>query len=44
VNHSFSAVVAKLFELGVPAQQWASEPWHLQTLDEQAEQAEQKQK
>ena len=33
---SFSAVVAKLFELGVPPSQWAtSEPWLLQTLDEQ---------
>ncbi|KAF7315776.1 Peroxidase [Mycena indigotica] len=32
----FSAVVAKLFELGVPASQWVSpEPWTLQTLDEQ---------
>ncbi|KAJ7694257.1 heme peroxidase [Mycena olivaceomarginata] len=32
----FSAVVAKLFELGVPTQQFvASEPWLLKTLDEQ---------
>ncbi|CAK5265493.1 unnamed protein product, partial [Mycena citricolor] len=32
----FSAVVAKLFELGVPAEQWASsEPWTMKTLDEQ---------
>ncbi|KAJ7282899.1 heme peroxidase [Mycena rebaudengoi] len=32
----FSAVVAKLFELGVPPQQWASpEPWTMKTLDEQ---------
>jgi cytochrome c peroxidase len=33
---SFSAVVAKLFELGVPTQQFvASEPWVMKTLDEQ---------
>ncbi|KAF7357697.1 Peroxidase [Mycena venus] len=32
----FSAVVAKLFELGVPTQQFvASEPWLMKTLDEQ---------
>ncbi|KAJ7680685.1 heme peroxidase [Mycena polygramma] len=32
----FSAVVAKLFELGVPTQQFvASEPWTMKTLDEQ---------
>ncbi|KAJ7141426.1 heme peroxidase [Mycena epipterygia] len=32
----FSAVVAKLFELGVPTQQFvASEPWIMKTLDEQ---------
>ncbi|KAJ7495860.1 heme peroxidase [Mycena galericulata] len=32
----FSAVVAKLFELGVPTQQFVSaEPWHMKTLDEQ---------
>ncbi|KAI0798538.1 cytochrome c peroxidase [Irpex lacteus] len=32
----FSAAVAKLFELGVPSQQWASpEPWLLPTIDEQ---------
>ncbi|KAJ7693350.1 heme peroxidase [Mycena rosella] len=32
----FSAVVAKLFELGVPTQQFvAPEPWFLKTLDEQ---------
>ncbi|KAJ7594524.1 heme peroxidase [Mycena floridula] len=32
----FSAVVAKLFELGVPADQWVSpEPWVMKTLDEQ---------
>ncbi|KAG6820276.1 hypothetical protein H0H93_002888 [Arthromyces matolae] len=32
----FSAVVAKLFELGVPEQQWVSkEPWTMKTLDEQ---------
>lgn len=32
----FSAVVAKLFELGVPTQQFAtSEPWTLPTVDEQ---------
>lgn len=36
---SFSAAVAKLFELGVPSQQWAtSDPWIMQTLDEQSEQ------
>jgi len=34
----FSAVVAKLFELGVPTQQFvASEPWLMKTLDEQKE-------
>jgi len=33
----FSKVVAKLFELGVPTQQFAtSEPWIMKTLDEQA--------
>ncbi|KAJ7058569.1 heme peroxidase [Mycena amicta] len=31
----FSAVVGKLFELGVPAAQWTAEPWSLKTLDEQ---------
>ncbi|KAK7033326.1 peroxidase [Favolaschia claudopus] len=32
----FSAVIAKLFELGVPTQQFAtSEPWFMKTLDEQ---------
>ncbi|KAJ7497649.1 heme peroxidase [Mycena latifolia] len=32
----FSAVVAKLFELGVPTQQFVSpEPWVMKTLDEQ---------
>ncbi|KAJ7077265.1 heme peroxidase [Mycena belliarum] len=32
----FSAVVAKLFELGVPTQQFATpEPWQMKTLDEQ---------
>nr|GAT58905.1 predicted protein [Mycena chlorophos] len=32
----FSAVIAKLFELGVPATQWVSpEPWSMKTLDEQ---------
>ncbi|KAF8199796.1 heme peroxidase [Mycena galopus ATCC 62051] len=32
----FSAVVAKLFELGVPTQQFVTaEPWHMKTLDEQ---------
>ncbi|KAJ6498927.1 heme peroxidase [Mycena sanguinolenta] len=32
----FSAVVAKLFELGVPTQQFpTSEPWVMKTLDEQ---------
>jgi cytochrome c peroxidase len=32
----FSKVVARLFELGVPATQWVtSEPWHMKTLDEQ---------
>ncbi|KAI0084899.1 cytochrome c peroxidase [Irpex rosettiformis] len=32
----FSAAVSKLFELGVPTQQWAtSEPWLLPTIDEQ---------
>ncbi|KZP34409.1 class II peroxidase [Athelia psychrophila] len=33
----FSAVVAKLFELGVPTAQFASDPWELKTLDEQKE-------
>jgi cytochrome c peroxidase len=33
----FSSVVAKLFELGVPTQQFTtSEPWIMKTLDEQA--------
>ncbi|KAF7983825.1 hypothetical protein HWV62_19083 [Athelia sp. TMB] len=31
----FSAVVHKLFELGVPTAQFASDPWELKTLDEQ---------
>ncbi|EJD52802.1 cytochrome c peroxidase [Auricularia subglabra TFB-10046 SS5] len=32
----FSAAFAKLMELGVPSQQWATpEPWELKTLDEQ---------
>ena len=31
---SFSAVIAKLFELGVPESQWAtSEPWIFASLD-----------
>jgi cytochrome c peroxidase len=35
---SFSAAAAKLFELGVPPQQWATaEPWLMQSLDEQKE-------
>lgn len=34
----FSAVVAKLFENGVPTSQWASpEPWTMPTVDEQKE-------
>ena len=33
---SFSAAVAKLFELGVPTQQFVSaEPWIMPTVDEQ---------
>jgi cytochrome c peroxidase len=32
----FSAVLAKLFELGVPRAQFvASEGWHMKTIDEQ---------
>ena len=35
-NVSFSAVVAKLFELGVPIEQFTtSEPWILKSLEEQ---------
>jgi cytochrome c peroxidase len=34
---SFSAVAAKLFELGVPTQQFVTpEPWIFKNLDEQA--------
>ncbi|CED82030.1 cytochrome c peroxidase [Phaffia rhodozyma] len=33
----FSAVFAKLLELGVPTSQWAGEAWTMPTLDEQAE-------
>ena len=37
-THSFSAVVAKLFELGVPESQWvSSEPWIMPSTDEQKE-------
>jgi cytochrome c peroxidase len=33
---SFSAVVAKLFELGVPTEQFVTpEPWIMKTLEEQ---------
>lgn len=36
--YSFSAVIAKLFELGVPEGQWvSSEPWALQPTHEQEE-------
>jgi cytochrome c peroxidase len=32
----FSAVVAKLFELGVPSQQWVTEqPWTMKRMEEQ---------
>ena len=34
--HSFSKVVSRLFELGVPTQQFvAPEPWIMPTVDEQ---------
>ncbi|KAH8814736.1 heme peroxidase [Flagelloscypha sp. PMI_526] len=33
----FSAVIARLFELGVPVEQLPAEPWTLKTLDEQKE-------
>ena len=35
---SFSAVIVKLFELGVPESQWVtSEPWTLPSTNEQEE-------
>jgi hypothetical protein len=35
-HNSFSAVFARLLELGVPSTQWvSSEPWELKTLSEQ---------
>ena len=38
--NSFSAAVSRLFELGVPTQQFvASEPWLLPTVDEQKDAA-----
>lgn len=37
IANSFSAVVSKLFELGVPKEQFASsEPWILKSSDEQS--------
>jgi cytochrome c peroxidase len=32
---SFSSVVSRLFELGVPTEQFKSEPWLLKSTDEQ---------
>lgn len=37
--YSFSTVTEKLFELGVPTAQFASEGWYLKTLDEQKDAA-----
>ena len=35
--YSFSIAVARLFELGVPTEQFKSDPWFLKTLNEQEE-------